>query len=87
MSQKITRKRRAPRDQFSDHQNNGRRFIDRRGLLARIPLSYPTIWKRMRHGTFPRPHVLGGKNAWDLAEVEAFLGSLPRRQYPERGDE
>jgi len=64
-----------------------KQFIDRRGLLARVPLSYVTIWKRMRAGTFPRPRVLGGKNAWDLAEVEAFLNSLPRRQYPERGDE
>jgi len=42
-----------------------RRLIDKRQLLERVPLSYPTIWKRMKAGTFPRPYVENGaKNAW-----------------------
>jgi predicted DNA-binding transcriptional regulator AlpA len=61
-----------------------KQFIDRRALLQRVPYSYPSIWKLMRDGKFPRPRILGGKNAWDLAEVEQFLNSLPLRNYPER---
>jgi predicted DNA-binding transcriptional regulator AlpA len=57
-------------------------WIDRRQLMARLPLSWPSIWKQIRAGKFPRPRVLGGKNLWPLAEVDAFLDALPRREYP-----
>jgi predicted DNA-binding transcriptional regulator AlpA len=58
------------------------KLIDKRELLARVPLSYPSIWKRMRRGEFPQPFRLGGKNAWDESEIDAYLQSLPRRTYP-----
>jgi len=57
------------------------RYIGRRELLARVPLSYPSIWKKTRQGEFPKPRVLGGRNAWDESAVDAFLAALPERQY------
>jgi predicted DNA-binding transcriptional regulator AlpA len=56
-------------------------FISKRQLLQRVPYSYPTIWKLMRKGQFPRPRVMFGKNAWDAEAVDGFLRSLPQRQY------
>ena len=60
------------------------RYIDKRQLLARVPCSYVTIWKRMKAGTFPAPRVLGGKNVWSEEEVNAYLASLAKRDcYPD----
>lgn len=60
------------------------RYIDKRQLLARVPYSYVTIWKRMKAGTFPAPRVLGGKNVWSEEEVNAYLASLAKRDcYPD----
>jgi predicted DNA-binding transcriptional regulator AlpA len=56
-------------------------FLSKKQVLARVPLSYPSLWKRMRLGSFPRPRVLGGKNAWLESEVDAFLAGLPPREY------
>jgi prophage regulatory protein len=52
------------------------RLISRRELLDRIPLSYPSLWKMMREGTFPRSRSLGGKVAWIEAEVDAWIANL-----------
>ena len=59
------------------------RYIDKSQLLARVPYSYVTIWKRMKAGTFPAPRVLGGKNVWLEEEVNTYLASLAKRDcYP-----
>jgi predicted DNA-binding transcriptional regulator AlpA len=39
------------------------KIIFKRELLKRVPLSFPTVWKMMRAGTFPRARVVGGKSA------------------------
>jgi predicted DNA-binding transcriptional regulator AlpA len=60
-----------------------RRYIDKRRLLEKVPLSYPSIWKRMKRGEFPAPRYDGSKNIWDEAEVDAYLASRPKRAcYP-----
>jgi predicted DNA-binding transcriptional regulator AlpA len=56
------------------------RLIDKRELLSRVGLSYPTVWKKMKAGTFPTPFVVGGKNMWRESEVEAWCASLHRRE-------
>jgi predicted DNA-binding transcriptional regulator AlpA len=62
-----------------------RRFIDKRALLLKVPLSYPSIWKRMKRGEFPAPRYDGSKNFWAEDEIDAYLASLPKRGcYPER---
>ena len=60
-----------------------RRYIDKRQLLEKVPLSYVSIWKRMKSGEFPAPYVHGNKNNWDEDEVDSYLASRPRRDgYP-----
>lgn len=53
---------------------NGKTLINRRHLLAMIPLSERTIYNLEQRGDFPRRIPLTTRNvAWDLAEVEAWI--------------
>ena|SRR5215831_21280506 len=58
---------------------SGSRWLDRRRLLEKVPLSYPTIWKQMKRGEFPAPVVVGSKNFWAEDEVDAYIASRPKR--------
>ncbi|WP_017172690.1 helix-turn-helix transcriptional regulator [Xanthomonas phaseoli] len=49
-------------------------LINRKKLLAMIPLSERTIFNMERRGEFPRRIALTSRNvAWDLAEVEEWI--------------
>jgi len=49
-------------------------LINRRKLLAIIPLSERTIFNMEQRGEFPRRIALTSRNvAWDLAEVEEWI--------------
>lgn len=51
-----------------------RTLINRKKLLAIIPLSERTIFNMEQRGEFPRRIALTSRNvAWDLAEVEAWI--------------
>jgi predicted DNA-binding transcriptional regulator AlpA len=58
----------------------GARLLDRKELTAKVNLTYPTIWKLMREGAFPRSVVVGGKVLWREHEVDEYIARLPRRQ-------
>jgi predicted DNA-binding transcriptional regulator AlpA len=58
----------------------GARLLDRRELTAKVNLTYPTIWKLMREGAFPRSVVIGGKTLWLEHEVDEYIARLPRRR-------
>ena len=60
------------------------RLISKPEVLDRVGVTFPTIWKWMRDGTFPRSRVLGGKVGWIEFEVEAWIASLPVRRL--KGD-
>jgi predicted DNA-binding transcriptional regulator AlpA len=60
------------------------RLIFRPDVLDRVGVTYPTVWKMMRNGTFPRSRVIGGRTAWIEAEVEAWIAALPVRRL--KGD-
>lgn len=60
------------------------RLIFKREVLRRVGLSYPTIWKMMRQGRFPRSRVCGGKSAWLEDEIDTWIEGLPIRQL--KGD-
>jgi predicted DNA-binding transcriptional regulator AlpA len=62
-----------------------RRLIYKPECKKRIGSSYPTIWKWMRSGIFPRSVVVGGRVAWYEDEIEKWLNSLPRQNL--LGDE
>jgi prophage regulatory protein len=49
-------------------------LINRKKLLAIIPLSERTIFNLEQRGEFPRRIALTSRNvAWDLEEVEAWI--------------
>jgi predicted DNA-binding transcriptional regulator AlpA len=58
----------------------GARLLNRKELLAKMNVTYPTIWKKMHEGTFPRSVVIGGKTLWHEHEVDEYIARLPRRQ-------
>lgn len=52
--------------------NNG--FIRQKGLLTLIGFSAPTLWRKVKAGTFPKPVKLGqNMTAWRLKEVQAWM--------------
>jgi len=54
-------------------------LINRKTLLAMIPLSDRTIYNMEKRGDFPRRIVLTSRNvAWDLAEVERWIEARKR---------
>jgi predicted DNA-binding transcriptional regulator AlpA len=67
-------------DTPADVVRTGARLLDRKELLAKTGLSYPTIWALMRKGDFPHSRAVGGKTVWIEAEVDAWIVRLPRRQ-------
>jgi predicted DNA-binding transcriptional regulator AlpA len=58
----------------------GARLLSKGDVLDKVGVTYPTIWKLMRQGTFPRSVVVGGKVAWLEHEVDAWISALPRRR-------
>jgi predicted DNA-binding transcriptional regulator AlpA len=62
-----------------------RRLIYRPELLSRVGVSYPTVWRWMRAGTFPRSRVVATRTAWLEDELERWLDQLlPQRRL--KGD-
>lgn len=52
-------------------------------VLAKVKLSYPTIWNLMRAGKFPRSrsHGVGGQKAvWIGSEIDEWMLTLPQRE-------
>ncbi len=60
------------------------RLIYKQELTKRVGLSFPTIWKQMRDGKFPRGRVVGGKTAWLESEIDQWIATLPERRL--KGD-
>lgn len=65
----------------------GVRLLSKGEMLDKVGVTYPTIWKLMRQGAFPRAVVIGGgKNAWLEHEVDEFIAKLPRRRLKGQTD-
>jgi len=65
-----------------------RRLINRKQLLAMVPLSDRTIYNLEKRGDFPRRIVLTSRNvAWDLDEIEHWIDARKRaaRRIPAPG--
>lgn len=55
-------------------ESKNKTLINRKKLLAMIPLSDRTIFNLEHRGEFPRRIALTSRNvAWDLAEVEEWI--------------
>jgi prophage regulatory protein len=68
--------------------NNGSgppvRLMTKAEVLNITGFSFPTIWKWMRAGHFPRSRVAGGRSVWRSDEVHAWLENLQVRRL--KGD-
>lgn len=53
------------------------RLIDKPELLRRVPVTFPTIWRWMREGRFPRSRNIGGKSCWVEQEITSWITSRP----------
>lgn len=60
-------------------------FIRQAQLIpAIVPFSAPTLWRKVKAGTFPAPVKLSARcTAWRVEDVRAWMESLTAR--PERG--
>jgi predicted DNA-binding transcriptional regulator AlpA len=81
-SQQVTEARRAT--------NVPTKLLSRHDVIAITGYTYPTIWKMMTEGRFPRSRIAGhstrhsSKSVWLSSEVEQWMRQLPRR--PLKGD-
>ena len=60
-----------------------RRLISKRQMLEMVPLSYPTIWDRMRRGEFPLSVKLddaGNRVFWFADEIQTWINDRPRSE-------
>jgi predicted DNA-binding transcriptional regulator AlpA len=76
--------RRLPHNETDDARVVGSppaRLIFKPEVLHRVGLSFPTIWKLMQLGSFPRARIIGGKSAWIESEISDFIATLPLRRY------
>lgn len=49
-------------------------FIRQKQLLGFIGFSAPTLWRKVKAGTFPKPIKLGqNMTAWRSEEVQAWI--------------
>jgi prophage regulatory protein len=54
------------------------RLLSKPEIVDRTNLSYPTIWQKMRAGTFPRSRIVGGKVMWLESEFDSWVKDLPK---------
>jgi len=46
----------------------------RPGNGAPLPFSAPTLWRKVKEGSFPKPHKLGTKiTAWKVSQVREWM--------------
>jgi len=60
-------------------QTKPKKLLSREQILDRVPLSYPTILKRIAAGEFPAPVMIGNRPFWHEHEVDEYMANLPRR--------
>jgi predicted DNA-binding transcriptional regulator AlpA len=62
-------------------KKNPLRFLSKKQVLDRVPLSFPTLWKMMQRDEFPRSRLASGKTVWLESEIDAWILSRPRCEY------
>jgi len=56
------------------------RLLSKKQVLDRVPLSFGSIWKMMRAGTFPQSRSISeNKTVWLESEIDAWILSAPLR--------
>lgn len=62
------------------------RLIGKPEVLDRVGVTFATIWKWQREGTFPRGREVGGKTLWVEDEINEWVLSRPIRRLKGDGD-
>ena len=61
------------------------KILTKKQVLARVPMSYPTLWSMMQRGLFPRSRQMSEERVgWIEAEIDNWIAKLPVRAI---GDE
>ena len=63
---------------IEDVEEGQDRLLTRKQVLALVPISYPTIWKLMCQGKFPRPRKVGSRSLWSEREILVLIPAQPR---------
>ena len=57
-------------------------FLSKAQVLAKIPVTAPTLWAWVRAGKFPRPRAISpNKTVWIAAEIDEWMQARPHRTY------
>lgn len=52
-------------------------FIRQKQLLLHLPFSAPTLWRKVKAGTFPKPIKLSDNiTAWKLEDINAWIQGI-----------
>jgi prophage regulatory protein len=63
------------------------RLLSKKQVLDRVGVTFPTIWRWMRAGKFPRARTVGDlKSVWLESEVEAWMSALPLSRLKDDGE-
>jgi predicted DNA-binding transcriptional regulator AlpA len=57
------------------------RLLTRAEVLARIPITYPTLWQWTREGRFPPPRYYGSRTFWLASEIDGWIRDMPVRKF------
>ncbi len=73
---------------YHGHGGRDRRYIDVRGVAARLGISVPSVWRGVSAGRLPSPaYPTPGSARWDLEELDRAmeaLKALPRENMASR---
>jgi predicted DNA-binding transcriptional regulator AlpA len=63
-------------------------LIAKQEVLARVPISFVEIWRRMQEDPprFPRAYTIGHKLCWRKNEIDQWLADVPLKRYPGNSD-
>jgi predicted DNA-binding transcriptional regulator AlpA len=61
--------------------DGGERLLSKGEVIARVNLSFPTLWLKMRRGKFPLARAVDGRTFWLQSEIDAWLRDLPIKKY------
>ena len=53
------------------------KFIGKAAMCLMVGKTYPTIWKWMQEGSFPRARNTGGTCSWIESEVQEWMKNRP----------
>jgi predicted DNA-binding transcriptional regulator AlpA len=56
------------------------RFLSKADVMALCHVSFPTIWKWMQQGVFPKGREVGGKTCWRSDEIAHWQNNRPFAQ-------